>query len=200
MHKINKKLNGMKIDEATLLIHVFAVANGGVAFTLANTALGDTLLVTGLTFYMIQRLAKIYDVEDVGAKQIVSQCAAYYAGPYITGKLLFWFPGVGNWANAATTVLLTETIGWTCVALFSSGRKPQDLSGDEWKSVLRTARAKAEEDQKENKRLLRKMTAEDKRKIKEMTKELKNDNLTEEEKERLLESLKELYHSIKSRP
>lgn len=189
----------MKSNEAAVLIHASAVANGGVAFTLANTALGDTMLVTGLTLYMVRRLGKIYGVEDVGAKQIIGQCATYYAGPYLTGKLLFWLPGVGNWANAATTVLLTETIGWTCVSLFSSGRKPEDLSDDEWNDILKAAKKKAEEEQKENKILLQKISSEEKKNIKTIAKKLKDESIPDEEKEKLLESLKEFYKGIKNR-
>lgn len=189
----------MKIDEPGLLIHAFAVANGGVAFTLANTAVGDTMLVSGLTFYMIHRLVKLYRVEDVNAKQIVSQCLAYYAGPYLTGKLLFWLPGIGNWANAATTVLLTETIGWSCVTLFSTGRRPEDLSEREWKGVLDGAKAKAKASQAENKRLLKKMTPEERQEAKAITGKLRDEAVPEAEKERLLETLTGLYQRIRER-
>ncbi len=189
----------MKISEPGVLIHAFAVTNGGVAFTLANTAVGDTMLVSGLTFYMIHRLGKLYQVEDVNAKQIVSQCLAYYAAPYLTGKLLFWLPGIGNWANAATTVLLTETVGWSCVTLFSAGQRPEDLSQQEWKTVLDGAKAKAKASQAENKRLLKKMSAEERKEAKAITEQLRDEAISEEEKERLLETLTELYQRLRDR-
>lgn len=188
-----------KTDEAGRLIHMFAIAHGGIAFSLANTAIGDTVLLAGLTFYMIHKLGKIYGVEDIEAKPIIGQTLTHYAGPYLAGKLLFWLPGIGNWANAATTVLLTETMGWTCVSIFSAGKKPEELSHDDWESILNSARAKAEEHQEENKILLRKMTAEDKKKLKIINKKLKDDAISEEEKEILLESLEKVYEDIKSR-
>lgn len=188
-----------KKDEAAWLIHSFAIAHGGVAFTLANTLVGDTVLLSGLTFYMVHKLGKLYGREDASAKQIISQSFAYYAGSYLTGKLLFWLPGIGNWANAATTVFITETIGWTCVTLFSSGKKPEELSKEEWKAVLDQANAKAKTYQEENKAILRKMSGEEKRKFRAINKKLRDPAVSEAEKENLLDSLETLYGAIKNR-
>ncbi|OQK18416.1 hypothetical protein AU255_11535 [Methyloprofundus sedimenti] len=57
--------------EATWLIHACALANGSVAFGLANTLAGDTVLITGVSLYMIYRLGRLYKAEDVNGKQIL---------------------------------------------------------------------------------------------------------------------------------
>ncbi|XSG84016.1 MAG: hypothetical protein ACPW60_09745 [Methylohalobius sp. ZOD2] len=185
---------------AAHIIHTFAVLQAGIAFTLANTALGDTVLVTGLTLYLIHKLGKLYGVQDVSAQQVLGQCLAYYGGTYLSSKLLFWLPGIGNWANATATLLLVETVGWTCVSLFSSQLDPTNLKPSQWRELLRKARRQAEIHQAANKRILSKMTAQDRARLEAIQRRLKESDLSEKEKERLYQTIESLYQEIKNRP
>jgi uncharacterized protein (DUF697 family) len=188
-----------KKEEAAWIIHSFSVCNGSIAFALANTAVGDAVLVSGLLVFMVNRLGKLFEAKDVNAGQVVAQCFTYYAGAFLTEKLLFWVPGIGNWANAGTTILLTQTVGWSSVAVFESGRRFSDLSKGEWLKILKTARSKAEKHQEENKALMRKMTASDRKEFQRINARMRDDKLTEDEKERMLLSLKKLYREIQAR-
>lgn len=186
--------------KASRLIHTFSVLQAAIAFTLANTALGDTVLISGLTLYLIHKLGDLYEAHDVSAQQVLGQCLAYYGGAYLSAKLLFWIPGIGNWANATATLLLVETIGWTCVALFSSRLDPASLSPTQWRELLNQAHHQAKAHQADNKRILRKMTAEDRTRLRDIQRKLQEPNLPEASKEALYQTLEVLYQEISNRP
>jgi len=188
-----------KSPQAARLIHSFAVCNGSIAFALANTIVGDTVLVSGLMIYMVNRLASLYGIKDFNINQLVSQCFSYYAGAYAAEKLLFWVPGLGNWVNATTTVLITETVGWASVAVFRTGKRPEDLTRRQWQAILRTAKAKARTYQRQVQALLKKMTPAEKRSFKDLNKKLSSKRLSERQKAGSLKSLQKLYADIEGR-
>lgn len=185
--------------EAAWLVHACALANGTVAFSLANTLAGDTALITGVSLYMIYRLGRLYEADDVNGKQIITQIVTHYAGPLTGAKLLFWLPGIGNWANAASMSLLTEIVGWSCIILFSNGRTAEQLGSDDWKKLLAEARQRADAHQAENKAMLADMTVEEKAQCRQLNKQLASNKLTQSEKEALFRSLLALYAEVADR-
>jgi uncharacterized protein (DUF697 family) len=185
--------------EAAWLIHACALANGSVAFGLANTLAGDTALITSVSLYMIYRLGRLYEVDDVNGKQIITQIITHYAGPLIGAKLLFWLPGIGNWANAASMSLLTELIGWSCIILFSQGRSTDQLEKSDWKKLLSAAKQLAKDHQKANKVMLEAMTEQEKTQFASLNEQLANKNLTALEKDRIFQSLMDLYATVAQR-
>ncbi len=185
--------------EASWLVHACALANGSVAFGLANSLAGDTVLITGVSLYMIYRLGKLYGVADVNGKQIVTQIVTHYAAPLIGAKLLFWVPGIGNWANALSMSLLTEIIGWTCILLFKKGENPDDLSAADWESLIRSARRQAKQHQVANKALLKAMTVSERTRFTKLNKQLADDTLSREAHERIFQQLIDLYIRVSSR-
>ncbi len=185
--------------EAAWLIHACALANGSVAFGLANTLAGDTALITGVSLYMIYRLGRLYKAEDVNGKQIITQIVTHYAGPFIGAKLLFWLPGIGNWANAASMSLLTEMVGWSCIILFSQGRSTDQLEKSDWKALLSAAKQLASDHQKANKVMLASMTEQEKTQFAALNQKLANKNLTETEKDAVFQSLLDLYATVAQR-
>lgn len=188
-----------KRREAGLLIHAFAVAHGAVAFFLANTALLDGPILAGLTMWMIHRLGKVYNKPDVNGAQIFWNIIQYVAGTWLTAKALFFIPGIGNWANAGTTMLLTETIGWACVLIFSGDFDPDHMTKEQWKQVAKLAKKEGKKHNEENKKVLSKTTDEEKKQLKSITDKLKDDTLPEEEKEKLFGELAALYETVKAR-
>lgn len=188
-----------KRREASLLVHAFAVANGAVAFFLANTALVDGPILAGLVMWMIHRLGKIYGRQDVNGAQIFWNIFQFVAGTWLTAKVLFFVPGLGNWANAATTMLLTETIGWACIFIFSENIDPEKMTREQWKKIARLARREGKRHNVENKKVLSKATREEKLRLSSLSEQLKDDSIAAEEKEKALVELAELYERIKNR-
>lgn len=193
------KINDRRQSEAAWLIHASALANGSVAFGLANTLAGDTVLITGVSLYMIHRLGKLYDADDINGKQIITQIITHYAAPIIGAKLLFWLPGIGNWANAASMSLLTEIIGWSCVILFSEGTAVDALTSKDWKQLLKSAKKQANEHQAENKLMLANMSEQEQSQFRALNKQLANKNLTTTEKDVVFQSLLDLYTTVAER-
>lgn len=186
-----------KRREAGLVIHAFAVAHGAVAFLLANTALVDGPILAGMTMWMIHRLGKIFDKQDVNTAQIFWNIFQYVAGTWLTAKTLFFVPGIGNWANAGATMLLTETIGWACIFIFSGNIDPEKLSKEEWKNIAKMAKKEGEKHHQENKEVLNKASKEEKEQLKSIVDKLKDEDIDEEDKEKLLSKLEVLYEKIK---
>ena len=188
-----------KRSEAAWLVHACALANGSVAFGLANTLAGDSMLITGVSLYMIYRLGKLYQIPDVNGKQIVTQIVTHYAAPIVGAKLLFWLPGIGNWANAASMSLLTEIIGWTCIILFAKGQTPDELNAGDWKNLIRAAKQQAQQHQAENKALLKAMTAEERSQLAALNKQLADTTLAPEIRDQFFRELIDLYTQVESR-
>lgn len=186
-----------KRREADLVIHAFAVAHGAVAFLLANTAFMDGPILAGMTMWMIHRLGKIFDKEDVNTAQIFWNIFQYVAGTWLTAKALFFIPGIGNWANAGTTMLLTETIGWACIYIFSGNIDPETLTKEQWKNIAKIAKKEGKKHNQENKEVLNKASVEEKQQLKSIVDQLKDENIAEEDKEKLLSELANLYEKIK---
>ena len=185
--------------EAAWIIHACALANGSIAFGLANTLAGDSVLLTGISLYMIHRLGKIYQVADVNGKQIITQVVTHYAAPLVGAKLLFWLPGIGNWANAVSMSLLMEIIGWTCIILFTKGKNPDELDTSDWKKLIHTAKNKAHEHQAANKALLKAMTPEERDRLAAINEQMTDSALTMETRDRLFRELIELYTQVEIR-
>jgi uncharacterized protein (DUF697 family) len=186
-----------KRREAGLVIHAFAVAHGAVAFLLANTALMDGPILAGMTMWMIHRLGKIFDKGDVNTAQIFWNIFQYVAGSWLTAKALFFIPGIGNWANAGTTMLLTETIGWACIFIFSGDMDPEKLTKQEWKNIAKMAKREGKKHNQENKEVLNKASDEEKKQLKSIVDQLKDEHIPEQDKEKLLSELADLYEKIK---
>ncbi|MGR9044785.1 MAG: hypothetical protein ACU83N_05775 [Gammaproteobacteria bacterium] len=186
-------------SEAAWLVHACALANGGIAFGLANTLAGDSVLITGISLYMIHRLGKLYQVTDVNGKQIVTQIVTYYTAPLVTAKLLFWLPGIGNWANAASMSLLTEIIGWSCILLFAKGQNPEELDARDWKKLIRNAKHKAHEHRAANKAQLKAMTTKERKRLTEINQQLADSTLPDETRDRLFQDMIDLYAQIEAR-
>jgi len=193
------KINDQRQAEAAWLIHASALSNGSVAFGLANTLAGDTALITGVSLYMIHRLGKLYQIDDVNGKQIITQIVTHYAAPLIGAKLLFWLPGIGNWANAASMSLLTEMIGWSCVILFSEGTAIDTLKSKDWKQLLQSAKKRANEHQAENKLMLANMSEIEQAQFRALNKQLANKKLSSTEKDTEFQSLLDLYATVAER-
>ena len=115
---------GSRKDRATSIILAYASAHATVALLLANTIVGDAVVLTPLPILMIYQLAKLCgrDLETSAIAALTAQLFGAVSGGYLASKLVSWIPGVGNTINATVTFGITQVIGWAAFAMF-------DLSG-----------------------------------------------------------------------
>jgi hypothetical protein len=121
------------------------------------------------------------------------------AGTWLATKVLFFVPGLGNWANAVTTMLVTETIGWACIYLFSENIDLESMTREQWKKIARLAKKEGKKHNAENKKVLSKASNEEKERLRRLSNQLKDDSIPEDQKESLLRELTELYAAIRDR-
>jgi uncharacterized protein (DUF697 family) len=189
----------LKQQKANFLIHAFAVAHGSLAFLLANTVILDGPILAGLTVWMIQKLGKLYGKEDVNGYQVFWNIFAYVSGTWLASRALFFIPGLGNWASAAATMLITEIIGWACIIIFSNNLDPASIPKEQWKKIIKEAKKEGKKSNRENKEVLSKATKDEKNRLKFIGDKLRDDNISDEDKEELLNSLTKIYEEIKNR-
>ncbi len=151
-----------------LIIHGFAVAHAAVAFTLAQTIVGDEAVLSVLMIAMIECVARVnnrkWGVAD--ALAVIGVLAGGYMGTRLGLAFIKWIPGIGNGANAAATFTTTEILGWIAYTLVKQGRDPSKLSKEEKKEV----RQKAEElrNDKTGEELYDQMSSQDKKEFNDL--------------------------------
>jgi uncharacterized protein (DUF697 family) len=189
----------LKRKEAGELVHIFAFAHAVVAFFLANTLIGDAPVLTALTFWMIQKIGKIYNCNDLNPWKIMGKVFGFVAGTYLGAKLVGLIPGIGNIANAVATTVVTETIGWTCIFLMESFDDPNEVSNSEMKGIMERAFGEAQKHKEENKQLIKKMTKAERQKIRELGNRVQDETLSQEEKEAIFEEIESMRKKILAR-
>ena len=190
-----------------ITIHAFAVAHAATAFICAQLVLGDKALLTGLTIAMIITLANICDVDmdRTLATTLASLLVAEFIGVYGAMLLVQLIPFVGNAANAAVTFTVTETIGWALFKLFGAIGNNADkiiwssLTPTEKKRMIKDALKDSETIAKEEhirmKKLLKKLSHQDRSRYKNIQNQLRKlDKNDIEERELLMAELTELLN------
>ena len=185
--------------EAGELVSIFAFAHSAVALTLANTLIGDTAILTGLTIWMIERIGAIYNCNNINPWKIMARVFGFCAGIYLGGKLLFFLPGLGNVANATATFIVTQTIGWTCIFLMESFDDPNAVTDEELKGVMKKAREIAKSNAEKNEEILKKMRPEEKKRFRYLNNRVQSGNLTEEEKQEAFTEIARMKEEILKR-
>ncbi|GEM_PF-6564545 len=106
-------------EEAGILIHSFAAAHAVIAFLLANTVIGDTVILTGLTYAMIEILGGIYEVKVSPAKITLTPLFFEYLHSYIIapdklsiflGKGELFIVSVAIGANAFGSLVVSSKV------------------------------------------------------------------------------------------
>ena len=93
-----------------------------VAGLLANTAVGDTPLLSAMTILMIMHIAKRcgHRIGWQDAFVVALKAFGRVVGVFILGKLLFWLPGIGNVANAVEAFIVTQAVGWSAFCFYAN--------------------------------------------------------------------------------
>lgn len=103
---------------AHIMIHSWAVIHGATAFYLAQTPEGDTLALTAETVAFVVTLAHACgaDWDTATASAAAAQAGASFTGLAIAEGARHYakyIPVAGNVFNAATSIAITEAIGFS---------------------------------------------------------------------------------------
>ena len=179
-----------------VVIHGFAVAHAATAALLAQTMIGDEAALTALTGAMIVTIAKMNGAHwGVGkARKFLGLFIGNYAGTRGAAFLIKWIPGIGNAANAAVTFTITEVLGWATYAFVKDdgNRDPESMTKNERDNLWKKARDMREQESANSERIYNSMSASDKKEYDDAIRELKKTNLTESERNRLIDKIDEL--------
>lgn len=180
-----KKITGM-------MIHGFATAHAFTSAVLSQTFVGDEAVLTALTVAMIIAVAKVNGVKWGSGAAL--KFLGFYAGGYIGLRgatlLVKWIPGVGNAVNSAVTFTTTEVLGWAVYLFLKKGKTdPQSLTKEEKTALWNEAKEVREKEAVESKRLYHSMGKEDEEEYKNIIKQLRSSELTEEQRDGLVERL-----------
>lgn len=184
---------------ANVIIHSFATAHAIAAASLAQTLVGDEATLTALTIAMIIALSKLYQapLSWGGALSFLGVFAGFYLGTRGATCLIKWVPGIGNTANALSTIFTTEVLGWATVYLLSRGRDLSTVRKDEANHIIREGKALRKKNEAEKKRIdnivNNKMTSGEKALYHSIMEQLKDENISDSERENLIRKLDELF-------
>lgn len=184
---------------SNVVIHGFAAAHAVTAASLAQTMVGDEAALTVLTIAMIISLSRIYNapVSWGGALSFLGVFAGFYLGTRGATCLIKWIPGIGNTANALSTVFTTEVLGWSTVYVLSRGRDLSTVKKDEADDIIREGKELRKRNAAEKKRIENiinnKMTSGEKALYHSIMDQLKDKDLSTYQRENLIRKLDDLF-------
>lgn len=187
-----------KIILVNVIIHGFAVTHAVTAAALSQTVAGDEAALGTLTVTMIIAISRVYNRPyGVGeALAVLSLYAGFYLGTRGALFLVKWIPGIGNAANAITTIAVTETLGWVTYLMVKEGKNPKKMSKSDAKRVWGEAKSlkkKMKEQQDKVREAVDRMSQEDKEKYKRLIKQMQNKKLSESEAKKIEKELDLLF-------
>lgn len=184
---------------SNVVIHGFAAAHAVTAAALAQTMVGDEAALTALTITMIISLSKIYGapLSWGGALSFLGVFTGFYLGTRGATCLIKWIPGIGNTANALSTIFTTEVLGWATVFLLSRGRDLATVNKDEAGDIIREGKILRKKNAAEKKRIddiiNNKMTSGEKVLYHSLIEQLKDKNLSDSERDQIIRDLDNLF-------
>lgn len=118
--------------------------------------------------------------------------AGFYLGTRGATCLIKWVPGIGNTANALSTIFTTEVLGWATVYLLSRGRDLSTVRRDEANHIIREGKALRKKNEAEKKRIdniiNNKMTSGEKALYHSIIEQLKDKELSDSQRDNLVKS------------
>ncbi len=187
-----------KLVIVNVLIHGFAISHAVTAAALSQTIGGDEAALMFLTVTMIIGISRVYNRPmGVGeALAILGVFGGFYAGTRGAVFLVKWIPGIGNAANAITTIVVTEILGWATYVIVKEGKDPKNISKSEAKSIWQKAKSLKEEMKQEQetiKEVIKRMSYTDKQKYNRLMDNLQNRDISNSEAKRTESELDELF-------
>jgi gas vesicle protein len=110
--------------------------------------------------------------------------------------LVKWIPGVGNVANAITTAIVTEILGWVTYVIVKEGKDPSSITKSDANEIWRKAKSLREEmkdTQKKIKEAVGRMSNADKEKYDKLMKRMEDKTLSNTEAKQIEKELEELF-------
>lgn len=184
---------------SNVIIHGFATAHAIAAASLAQTMVGDEATLTALTIGMIISLSRLYNAPMSwgGALTFFGVFTGFYLGTRGATCLIKWIPGIGNTANALSTIFTTEVIGWATVYLLQRKRDLTTVSSDEAEDIIRKGKELRKKNKAEKERIdnivNHKMTTGEKVLYHSIMEQLKDKDLSNQQQENLIKDLDNLF-------
>ena len=181
-----------------LVIHGYAVAHGVAAALLAQTSVGDEVVLTALTIAMILTVANVNGAQ--WTKGMAASFLAVFAGGYIgvlgAAMLVKWIPFIGNGANAVTTIVTTEVLGWATYIFLSNGYKnPKTITKEYRDEILRRAKEMQRDNTEEGKKYYEAMSKEEQDVCKRILKQLQNKDIPDSTRDLLIKRYSEIIEN-----
>ena len=116
--------------KSLIVVQGAATTAAGTAAALAQAPGADEVALTAVTTGMAWGIARIYDTKATGEGIAAFLAIAFGAtfGTRLATKLISWFPVIGNAANATSTFILHQLIGFAligfCELCQREGRQP----------------------------------------------------------------------------
>lgn len=172
-------MSDRKIIIANVIIHGFALAHAITAAALSQTLVGDEAALTAMTTAMIIVIALLYGRSySIGkALALIGTFGGFYLGTRGAVFLIKWIPGIGNAANAITTTVVTEMLGWATYIIVKSGQDPENITKKQAKEIWKKAgelRVEMKSEQEKIKNAIERMTISDKALYNSLMEELKD--------------------------
>jgi hypothetical protein len=177
---------------AAHIIHGYALGASGTSAVLAQAAPANIAVSSVFVGLMLRSLIKEFkpDVEDL--EEVATAVGGTIAGTMFTGMALRsavgLVPVLGNLANVAMTFTMFETVGWGIYALLKDGRDIRNITKDEFKKFMELGKAEKLDIQK----AIDRMPPHDKVIYNAYVEKLKNKDLPDEERQRVIAQVDEL--------
>lgn len=102
------------------IIHITAVAAGSIGAGLAQIPGSDNAIIVPIQVTMTISLGAVFgvDLDESSAKAVLATATATQTGRAISQFFISGLPIAGNIINAATAIVITESIGWAVAKTF----------------------------------------------------------------------------------
>lgn len=189
-----------KKGKARIVIGVFAGA--AMAWSAATAyipvlgpALADTAGLTLISVGMAYALATLYGKDLDTAKLTAFFTVVLGAiGGNLGLKMFFSLvPFFGSAVNASITGILHTAIGLVICEIFEEGKNLTDISGEEFKSMIERKKTEAEDEKKRYEEVFNSLTPNERKKVKDLQKRLKNNNISDSEWNQINKEIESIF-------
>ena len=107
------------------IIHTATAACAALGGGLAQLPMADAIPLTGIQVTMIISLGKVFDraISETTAQALIKSLGGAAVGRLISQVLVGWIPGLGNFINASTAIVITQALGWKAAEKFDMERE-----------------------------------------------------------------------------
>ncbi|HJT55546.1 MAG TPA: hypothetical protein VJ761_03550 [Ktedonobacteraceae bacterium] len=186
-------------EKASLIIHSNAIAStiGANAFAGMSWFGLDASLSATIGTNMVRDLGKLFGktYKETTIHAILDQVLGTIMGVSSAASVLGLVPGIGNAVNSSITFSVIEILGWAVYDILKDGRDITSLSLEEFKKYIRIASTAEKPDMRKR---IEALSPEKKREYNRLIAQLGDEDLSDEERQSILNKLENLMDSPES--